>query len=867
MKKLILITCLTILWMQNILARHIKGGEISYEYQGAGSNPNTDRYIITLRLFLECNASGQQLDEMANIGIFRISDNQSIAGSPFNFPLVGDEFINIRQPNPCIVNPSPVCYRLRTYVGSVDLPRDPNGYTAVFQRCCRIENLSNLSPNNNIGSSYTSNIHGIDAILPGEHNSSPSFAVKDTVLICQNRPFELDFGAVDPDRDSLSYEFIDAFNAPGGGGGGVLNPVPPGSIQFVNYASGFSGKEPLGKGVTINPVTGLIAGVAPRGGDYVMSVLVREWRHGKMISDHRKDFNIKVDERCDLAAALLKPTYSSCEDFTFDFRNEAPSSSLIHTYTWEFGDKTGAGSTLASPAFTYGDTGVFNIKLVINKNEQCSDSATAKLFVFPGFSPGFSLTGSCYQNPFIFTDTTRAKYGSVNSWSWDFGDESVANDTNNIPIASWKYAVAGFKQVVFNVTTDKGCEANVTKVIEVRDKPLVDLNFRDTLICSIDSLQLGARGGGIFTWSPGYNIINAGLINPIVYPKTTTWYYVHLNDNGCVNTDSVRVRVVDEVTLYATPDSTICLTDPAQLNAYGDGLKFSWTQAPTLNNPLIRNPIAKPIGNTLYTVTASIGKCSKTEDINISTVPYPFANAGKDTTVCFDDTAQIHASMTGNRFVWTPANTLGNSTNLDPIAFPRRSTVYTLTVFDNIGCPKPGVDDILVSVKDKINAFAGNDTSIVIGQPLQLTGSGSDLYEWTPSIYLNRSNISAPVVHLNDNMTYIMRAFTEEGCSALDTINIKVFKSGPDIFVPNAFTPTGRNRIFRPIPVGIKQLKYFRVFNRYGQLVYETSEVGKGWDGMLGGKLQQSGTFVWMVSGIDYTGKAMQKRGTAMLIR
>src|SRR5688572_16765097 len=348
MKKLFLITCLTILWMQNILARHIKGGEISYEYQGPGSTPNTDRYVITLRLFLECNASGQQLDEMANIGIFRIADNQSIPGSPFNFPLVGDEFINIRQPNPCIVNPSPVCYRLRTYVSSIELPRDPLGHTAVFQRCCRIENLTNLSPNNNIGSSYTSNIHGTSAILPGEKNSSPSFAIKDTVLICQNRPFELDFGATDPDRDSLSYEFIEAFNAPGGGGGGILNPVPPGSIQFVNYATGFSGKEPLGKGVTINPVTGLIAGIAPKGGDYVMSVIVREWRHGKMISDHRKDFNIKVDERCDLAAALLKPAYSTCDDFSFTFQNEAPPSSLIKTYTWEFGDKSGSGSKLAS---------------------------------------------------------------------------------------------------------------------------------------------------------------------------------------------------------------------------------------------------------------------------------------------------------------------------------------------------------------------------------------------------------------------------------------------------------------------------------------------------------------------------------------
>ncbi|MHA4845215.1 PKD domain-containing protein [Flavitalea antarctica] len=867
MKKLFLITCLTILWMQNILARHIKGGEISYEYQGPGSTPNTDRYVITLRLFLECNASGQQLDEMANIGIFRISDNQSIPGSPFNFPLVGDEFINIRQPNPCIVNPSPVCYRLRTYVSSVELPRDPIGHTAVFQRCCRIENLSNLSPNNNIGSSYTSNIHGTNSILPGEKNSSPSFAIKDTVLICQNRPFELDFGAVDPDRDSLSYEFIEAFNAPGGGGGGILNPVPPGSIQFVNYASGFSGKEPLGKGVTINPSTGLIAGLAPKGGDYVMSVIVREWRHGKMISDHRKDFNIKVDERCDLAAALLKPAYSTCDDFSFTFQNEAPPSSLIKTYTWEFGDKSASGSKLASPSFTYSDTGVYDIKLVINKNDQCSDSATSKLSVFPGFSPGFALSGSCYQNPFIFTDTTKAAYGAVDSWYWNFGDETAINDTNNVRSASWKYPVAGFKQVVFKVTTTKGCEANITRVIEVRDKPLVDLAFRDTLICSLDTLQLGARGGGTFNWSPAYNLINPGVINPLVYPKTTTWYYVHLNDNGCVNTDSVRVRVVDQVTLSATPDSTICLTDPAQLNAYGDGLKYSWTQGSTLNNPLVRNPVARPGGNTVYTVTASIGKCSKTEDVNIYTVPYPLANAGRDTTVCFDDTAHLHASIKGNRFVWTPVNTLGNGTSLDPIAFPRRSTVYTLTVFDNIGCPKPGVDDILVSVKDKINAFAGNDTSVVSGQPLQLAGTGSELIEWTPSLHLSRSNIAGPVVKLTEDMTYVMRAFTEEGCSALDTINIKVFKSGPDIFVPNAFSPTGRNRVFRPIPVGIKQLKYFRVFNRYGQLVYETSEVGKGWDGMISGKLQQSGTYVWMVSGIDYTGKALQKRGTAMLIR
>ncbi|RYY22279.1 MAG: gliding motility-associated C-terminal domain-containing protein, partial [Chitinophagaceae bacterium] len=125
-----------------------------------------------------------------------------------------------------------------------------------------------------------------------------------------------------------------------------------------------------------------------------------------------------------------------------------------------------------------------------------------------------------------------------------------------------------------------------------------------------------------------------------------------------------------------------------------------------------------------------------------------------------------------------------------------------------------------------------------------------------------------PTALISDNVTYIMRAFTEEGCHAFDTINIKVFKTQPDIFVPNAFNPTGtKNIVFRPIPVGISSLDYFRVYNRWGQMVFQTSQIGKGWDGTLAGKNQDAGTYVWMVSGKDYTGKTVVKRGSAVLLR
>lgn len=869
MRKLLSILCCTLLLLSQAYARHIKGGEINYEYIGPGSTPNSDVFVITLRIFLECNASGQQLDEQANVGIYRIGDNLPVLGSPFNFPLVGDEFINISKPNPCIVNPSPVCYRLRTYILSVELPKDPLGYTAVFQRCCRIEGLSNLSPNNNIGSSYTCTIHGTDAIGTTGKNSSPRFAVKDTVLICQNRPFQLDFGAYDPDGDNLTYEFINAFSAPSGGGGGVVNPNAPSTLSFVSYGVGFSGTQPLGPKVTINPATGLIAGIAPKGGDYVISVLVTEWRNGKAVSSHRKDFNIKVDERCDLAAALLKENYSTCDDFNFIFSNESPPSALIQTYHWDFGvaSLTNDTSNTASPDYTYADTGVYVIKLYINKNGQCSDSATSTLSVFPGFSPGFSVTGSCYQNPFVFTDTSSAKYGDVDKWRWDFGEPSVYSDTSILKNPNFKYDFTGLKQVLFTVSTTKGCEAIVAKNIDVLDKPKITLPFRDTLICSIDTLQLKVEGNGSFTWSPGTDLLNANSQFPLVFPKSTTFYYVRLNENGCINDDSIRVRVVDFVTLAAGPDTTICLTDPVQLRSTGDGLRFIWDEAATINNPALANPIATPVKTTLYRVTASIGKCNRTDDILVRTIPYPFVDAGKDTTICFADTAHLKGTILASSFAWTPSTAMSNTSVLNPIAFPRRTMTYRLIAYDTLGCPKPGTDEVVVRVKAKINAFAGNDTSVVLGQPLALNGSGAELAEWQPAFFLNRNDIYNPIAQLPDNITYVMRAYTPEGCFAMDTINIKVFKSDPDIFMPNAFAPMGRNRLLRPIPVGIKQLDYFRVFNRYGQLMYQTSEVSKGWDGRIGGTVQPSGAYVWMVRGIDYLGKTVEKRGTALLVR
>jgi gliding motility-associated-like protein len=849
--------------------KHIKGGEIHYTYLGPSStNPGFDRYELRLRLFISCQSTMGQLETSVILGIYRTADGFHMDNVEAS--LSKSYMINLTKPSPCIIHPSPVCYWVREFTVIEELPRDPVGYMVIFQRCCRIDNIHNISPNVNVGASYFCEIQGTNSIGTTGINSNPDFGIKDTVLICQGKRFKLDYSATDVDGDSLSYEFAPGYYGGGQNNAVVTNPPPPSSWETLIYRAGFSGLNPLGPGVSIDRQTGLISGVAPPGGDYVVCVLVKEYRAGLMVSSHRKDFIISVDDRCDFPSADLAPAYITCNGFDFSFHNEAVTTPLVHNYYWDFGVPgiTTDTSSVARPTFTFPDSGVYNVRFYVNKDEPCTDSASTRMSVFPGFFPGFSSLGTCILKPVLFKDTTKSKYGIVSKWLWNFGDNNSAGDTSFVQNPSYKYSDTGMKRVTLVVANSKGCVDTASLLVHMTDKPPIFFPFRDTLICSIDTLQLHAQGFGNFTWSPAARMINPNTPDPFVYPKTTAYYTATLDQSGCVNSDSLRVRVVDRVTLFAGNDSTICLGDTITLNPSGDGLYFNWSPVGSLDNSKLKNPHISPVGNTTYTVVAGIGKCFTSGSLNIKTIPYPFSNAGPDATVCWMDTSQLNATAKGIRFNWIPSNYLSNPAILNPLAFPPETTVYQLLVFDTLGCPKPGVSKVIIKVNPQIIAFAGNDTSIVVGQPLQLHGSGAPSFLWYPDLGLDRNDISDPVAVLNQNQTYVMKAFTEAGCFAYDTINIKVFTTAPDIFVPNAFTPNNStNHIFRPIPVGISKIEYFRVYNRSGMLVYNTSQIGCGWDGNYNGKPQSVGGYVWMVQGTDYTGKLVSKKGVVVLIR
>ena len=166
------------------------------------------------------------------------------------------------------------------------------------------------------------------------------------------------------------------------------------------------------------------------------------------------------------------------------------------------------------------------------------------------------------------------------------------------------------------------------------------------------------------------------------------------------------------------------------------------------------------------------------------------------------------------------------------------------------------------------NAFAGNDTIAAAGQPVQLHATGGLSYSWTPAIGLSDVNISNPVAIISSTQTYFLKAFTPEGCESYDDVTVKIYK-GPDIYLPNAFTPNGdtKNDLFKGIAVGIKQFNYLKVYNRWGQLVFYTTDYNKGWDGMWKGRQQPGGVYIILANGIDFKGNIIDKKATVMLIR
>ncbi len=203
----------------------------------------------------------------------------------------------------------------------------------------------------------------------------------------------------------------------------------------------------------------------------------------------------------------------------------------------------------------------------------------------------------------------------------------------------------------------------------------------------------------------------------------------------------------------------------------------------------------------------------------------------------------------------------------DPSHFFEKDNSYTTKLWAAAGdC----TSDTIAKTIDisRVHAFAGNDTIAVVNQSIQLHATGGANYEWIPHDFLSNAFIADPAATLARDQTYILIVKNDDGCEAKDTINIKVYEH-LEIYVPSAFTPNGdgRNDVLHVVAPGLKQLFYFRIYNRWGQVVFETKDLLRGWDGRINGQTPETGVYVWIIKGVNYLNNVVGRKGTVTLIR
>ncbi|MEO6047601.1 MAG: hypothetical protein ABIQ57_09000 [Candidatus Kapaibacterium sp.] len=352
------------------------------------------------------------------------------------------------------------------------------------------------------------------------------------------------------------------------------------------------------------------------------------------------------------------------------------------------------------------------------------------------------------------------------SWQWIPADGlRCANCREPIaaPSATTTYHVI--------ITGTSGCSASDSVTVSVI--PAIGSTHRMDTICPGGTISLRARDGKRWSWTPITDLSCADCREPIAAPSITTTYLAQITGSGgCPALDSFTVVVASVPIADAGNDTAICAGTSAMLHA-SNGKSWQWIPAGGLRCADCREPIASPAITTTYhvTITNSAG-CAGVDSVTVTVIPQPFADAGNDTTICAGERIALHATG-GSQYHWSPAAGLSCTDCADPIASPEIATRYLLTAYNALGCP--AFDSVMISISSPRLVDAGSDTSICIGESVQLHATGGDLYRWSPADGLSCDDCDDPIASPSRTITYQLTAIETNGCAAsFDSVMIIV---------------------------------------------------------------------------------------------
>ncbi len=541
-------------------------------------------------------------------------------------------------------------------------------------------------------------------------------------------------------------------------------------------------------------------------------------------------------------------------------------------YLWNFG--TGGPATVTNAVKTYTSPGIYNTSLVAVNRNGCTDTARLKITVL-GNNGAFSYSpiAGCVPLTAQFTPVTTG----IPLATWDFSD-GVTTATNGAPV-SHTYARPGtyLPRVIYS---DGHTCATISIGLDTIKVDQLDADFMWTPPCAGTAFTLHEQFKAAFSpanswrWNFGTDTGSGPVVNYTF--QNTGPYSITLsgsNATGCRDSITKEVFVHPLPILESSADTVMCPADTAKLWVLG-AHSYTWIPGALLPCSLCDTILVQPPASTLYVVTGTDSNgCLNTDSIQVSIQIRTTSTTGPGGEICVGESFRLHAEG-AQHYEWTPAETLDSPFVASPLATPGRTTEYVVAARE--GTCLIDSQHVVVVVHSLPLFSAGEDETIGLGSAVTLmpTRSGITRIEWRADTTLSCVDCFRPNAYPLYTTTYYATGSNEFGCRTTDSVTVHVRCNGSLVFIPNTFTPNGdgRNDYFFPRGKGIERMSSFRVFNRWGELIFERSNVAlnderAGWDGTSKGQALPPDVYVYTMQSRCSSGEILTWKGDVTILK
>ena len=507
--------------------------------------------------------------------------------------------------------------------------------------------------------------------------------------------------------------------------------------------------------------------------------------------------------------------------------------------------------------------------LAVTNTLGCTATEEVTVDVRPFEAPIVTITKdtSICLNDFIQLQVS----GGNDLYEYQWGTEAVGlscYDACINPIAS-PLVSTSFE---VTVTNEYGCATTDSVRVDISNE-YQDLVGEDQTICAGDQVQLNMVMGNDPVWLVTDGLDCTYCADPVAKPDSTTIYRVRaLTDAGCELLDTMQIKVIPLNAIDAGADQQICQGSTATLNGSGPGT-VNWTPMQSVASANTLETEVSPNMNTIYTLTLTEGSCILVDSVAVSLSSSTVLDT-EDIEICEGEIIELSYEGTADQFDWYDEQ--GNQ--LDRIQVrPSETTNYT--IIGQYGTCEPDTASLNIEVTPKPVSYLPEVLTYIpeipIRIPLTILDTAMYEFEWMPADSVDCADCQQPTILPDTNTIYqVLITDLITGCTAGDTIRFEELITCPAdlIGVPNAFSPNndGNNDYLQLSPnQTIKAINRFRIFNRWGAILYETDDLyDQGWDGSVKGKLAPVGVYIFMVEfTCELTGQTVIRSGDITLFR